>query len=72
MTDRVPRRVLRCTTHHYACECREYKFKEMETALKIIHTWASCYDRNIETPEEAMLSIVNKCKAALSTTSEPS
>lgn len=71
MSSKPPQRVLRCTTHHYACECREYKFREMESALKIIHTWAKCYNNQIETPEEAMLSIINKCKSALTITSEP-
>jgi len=30
----------RCTTHHHACDCREYRFREMEaelTALKHDH-----------------------------------
>ena len=31
----------KCVTHHYACDCREYRCEQMERALKIIHTWAS-------------------------------
>ena len=30
----------KCITHHYACDCREYKAQEMESALKTIRTWA--------------------------------
>lgn len=31
----------KCTNHHHACDCREYRYQEMESALKVIHTWAS-------------------------------
>ena len=34
-------RARRCTTHHRACDCREYRYQRMEQALKIISTWAS-------------------------------
>lgn len=34
------RKAERCTTHHFACDCREYKMQEMEQALRIIRTWA--------------------------------
>jgi len=30
----------KCITHHYACDCREYRMQEMEQALCIIRTWA--------------------------------
>jgi len=30
------RRADRCTTHHHACDCREYRYQEMEKALKVI------------------------------------
>jgi len=30
----------RCVTHHHACDCREYRYQEMESALKAIGTWA--------------------------------
>lgn len=26
----------RCTTHHYACGCREYKFRRMEEDFKTL------------------------------------
>lgn len=35
------KRAARCITHHAACDCREYRYQEMETALKIISTWAA-------------------------------
>ena len=25
-----------CTTHHYACDCREARFAEMEKALRLL------------------------------------
>lgn len=30
----------KCETHHHACDCREYKYQEMEQALKVIDIWA--------------------------------
>ena len=35
------KRAERCVTHHCACDCREYRYQEMERALRVIHTWAS-------------------------------
>ena len=32
---------LKCVKHHKACDCREYEYQEMLSALKVIHTWAS-------------------------------
>ena len=34
-------RAARCTTHFHACDCREYRYEQMEQALKIISTWAA-------------------------------
>jgi len=31
---------MHCTTHHTACDCREYRFQQMEEALKTIRSWA--------------------------------
>ena len=31
----------RCVTHHFACDCREYRYEQMESALKVIRTWMS-------------------------------
>ena len=60
-----PPRVLRCTTHHHACDCREFRFELMETALRIIHTWAAVYDDRHEQPDDAMRLIAKKCLEAL-------
>ena len=38
---KMPAKVKRCVTHHYACDCREWKYEQMETALKAIYTLAS-------------------------------
>lgn len=35
------KRADKCRSHHTACDCREYRYQEMEIALKVIHTWAS-------------------------------
>jgi len=34
-------RANKCVTHHAACDCREYRYQQMESALKVIRTWAS-------------------------------
>jgi len=34
-------RAARCTTHFHACDCREYRYEQMEQALKIISIWAA-------------------------------
>ena len=41
---KIPGKVRFCTSHHEACTCREYQFKEMESALKIISVWATMPD----------------------------
>jgi len=33
-------RANKCVTHHAACDCREYRYEQMESALKVIRTWA--------------------------------
>lgn len=40
------RRADKCVTHHYACDCREYYREQLESALKVIHTWASVYSES--------------------------
>lgn len=30
---------LRCTTHFHACDCREEKFKDLESELKLSNKW---------------------------------
>lgn len=30
----------RCITHHCACDCREFRYQQMEDALRVIHSWA--------------------------------
>jgi hypothetical protein len=38
---KIPKKVANCTTHSYGCACREYRYKEMESALKVIYTWCT-------------------------------
>lgn len=30
MSEAIPAKVYRCTTHHAACDCREWKFEQLE------------------------------------------
>ena len=30
----IPERVSRCTTHHYACDCREYEFAQAKARIE--------------------------------------
>jgi hypothetical protein len=62
---RIPLRVQRCSTHHAACDCREWYRDELELALRIIQTWASCDHLSNEPRESAMEAIKSKCKQAL-------
>lgn len=59
MMEITKRRSQKCQTHHHACDCREYRYQEMERALKVIHTWASVPGALI--PEE----VVFLCNQAL-------
>ena len=60
-----PQRVTRCTTHHAACDCREWQNERMRTALAIIRTWAACDHLSHESRGKAMFDIENKCREAL-------
>lgn len=64
-----PKRVERCVTHHHACECNQWRYEQLEMALKIIHTWASfCIspDNNgFEQPVDVLNDIKNKAINAL-------
>jgi hypothetical protein len=56
----------RCVTHHWACDCREYRSDQMEAALKIILVWASLGDVSSITDQSVCLGhIRDKCREAL-------
>ena len=56
----------KCTTHHNACDCREYRYQEMERALKVIHTWAVFeMDHAKENPFHVLKNIANEATEAL-------
>ncbi|MDX9776846.1 MAG: hypothetical protein RBT40_13005 [Petrimonas sp.] len=59
---KIPHRVQHCTTHHYACDCREWRYEQMESALKIIATWASV---EVDNGKPEMQLYVNMAKEAL-------
>ena len=64
---KISRRVLTCTTHHAGCDCHEWQFERMQTALRVIRTWAACDAHSHEARSEAMADIVAKCDEALRT-----
>lgn len=62
----------RCTTHHHACDCREYKAQEMEQALKYVRTLAQ-FDLNEEYQFEGALmpeDIIKLCDRVLNNSIE--
>lgn len=61
----VTNRVLRCTTHHNACDCREWHYQQALQALRIIQTWAACDSGSPHSRERAMMDIEAKCRDTL-------
>jgi hypothetical protein len=56
-----PKKVTNCTTHFYGCACREYKYKHMETALRVIHTWCTYQEGKYTNSDE----IARMCEESL-------
>jgi len=59
-------RAERCVTHHWACDCREYRMNEMEQALKLILVWAGI--GNLSSDEDRLVClghIKDKCSEVL-------
>ena len=65
MSKKPPKRVLNCTRHFNGCQCREWRYKQMEQALKIIRTWALCDDSNKIMRSVAMTDIAHKAAEGL-------
>jgi hypothetical protein len=59
---RKPHKVERCTTHHYACNCREWMFKEMEMALRDIQKLTSVDPKDVG---DLLWQIRKRCKDVL-------
>lgn len=59
----------RCTTHHYACECREAKFAALErenTALRAALTpWLAWEDTGGDIPPSAARRLFQIARAAI-------
>jgi len=54
----------KCVTHHKACDCREYRYEQMESALRVIRTFAGFeIETGVDTlnPEQ----VLNLCNKAL-------
>jgi hypothetical protein len=41
------------------------RVEQLEMTLRVIHTWATCFDDRFETRLNALHDIKNKCKEAL-------
>ena len=57
-----------CVTHHNACDCREYRMQEMETALKVIAAWAKYWSggiMSVETRKHCMKQIRDRAMQGL-------
>ena len=53
-----PERVMRCTTHHHACDCREYEFEKAKARIQALEKAArevvGFYAMNSQHPSEAV------------------
>ena len=60
MIPKMPVKVKRCVTHHYACTCREWKYEQMEKVLKVIHVWACAeLDTNKDLSQVTIMNLRN-------------
>lgn len=58
-------RASKCVSHHFACDCREYRYRQMQDALVKIMIWADHDLLSGEDRNKAMRDIANACGAAL-------
>jgi len=55
----------RCVTHHFACDCREYRYRRMQDALVKILITADFDSLSTEDRNKAMRDIADLCNAGL-------
>jgi hypothetical protein len=55
----------KCVAHHFACDCREYRCKEMRSTLIRIMIWAEHDAISVEPRRKAMADIAKACHEAL-------
>ena len=55
-------RAKRCVTHHFACDCNQYRYERMQSALMRILIWAENDARSDEKREKAMADIAKACR----------
>ena len=62
------KRAERCVAHHYACDCITYKMQQMESALKVLRTWAKIDEERGKWIVAALIPghVVKLCDSALS------
>lgn len=65
MSKQPPKRVRDCIRHFNGCQCREWRFEQMQQALRIIRTWAACDSSSPQTRLDAMNDIANKAAEGL-------
>jgi len=59
-------RAERCTNHHIACDCKQYRAEQIEAVLGIVRTWASCaQDWNLEEMRKTLAMIEQRCREVL-------
>lgn len=58
-------RAKRCVTHSYACNCREYRYERMRSALIRIMVWAEQDAISRRSLENAMADITKACREGL-------
>lgn len=55
-------RAERCVTHHFGCDCREYRYERMQGALMRILIWAEHDAISGESRSKAMADIAKACR----------
>lgn len=55
-------RAERCVTHHFGCDCREYRYERMQSALMRILIWAEQDVISGEPRAKAMADIAKACR----------
>ena len=58
-------RAERCVTHHFACDCNQYRYERMQAALIRILIWAEQDVISGESRSKAMADIAKACREGI-------
>lgn len=58
-------RAKRCVTHHFACDCNQYRYERMQAALIRILIWAEQDVISGEPRSKAMADIAKACREGI-------